>query len=194
MKHTAPTLIVAGLAALTAPVMHAQAQPAVPEQGFLCCNMRSDGAWISDGNYAESGKHLIPLGTPVRLLGYGRYRVHVDIGGVRQDLGNDYSRDLSMPQFAARYIVAMNPKDMLAGFEPKARSAIASARVTRGMTRAQVLMALGYPISSETPHLDARQWRYWLWSFSPFTVDFNADGQVTGVTTDADTLAKVFMD
>ena len=36
--------------------------------------------------------------------------------------------------------------------------------------RDQVIIALGYPISSETPHLDARTWRYWLWTFSPFDV------------------------
>ena len=36
--------------------------------GFLCCNMRSDGSWFSDSNYAENGKRVIPAGTPVNLL------------------------------------------------------------------------------------------------------------------------------
>ena len=42
--------------------------------GYLCCNMRSDGSWISDSNYAEGGKRVIPAGTPARVTGYGRYR------------------------------------------------------------------------------------------------------------------------
>ena len=41
-------------------------------EGYLCCNMRSDGSWISDSNYAEGGKRVIPAGTPVKVTGYGR--------------------------------------------------------------------------------------------------------------------------
>ena len=166
----------------------------VPETGFLCCNMRTDGRWISDINYAESGKHIVPFGTPIKFLGYGRYRVHVEIDGRRQAIGNDYSRDLKMDAFAARYIVPDNPRDRLASASPKIRKSIESARVTRGMTREQVLMAIGYPISSENPNLDVRHWRYWLWSFSPFTVSFNDQGRVSSVTTDADTLLKIFLE
>lgn len=61
---------------------------------FLCCNMRSDGAWISDINYDENGKRIIPAGTPIKVTGYGHYRVKVDINGKSQAIGNDYSRDL----------------------------------------------------------------------------------------------------
>ena len=170
------------------------AQPAPPEKGFLCCNMRTDGSWISDSNYAESGKRIIPLGTPVRFLGYGRFRVNIEIEGRRQSIGNDYSRDLSMEQFATRYIVPANPKEGFNNLDAKTRLAIETARVTRGMTREQVIAAIGYPISSETTHLDFRQWRYWLWTYSPYTVNFGEDGKVTSVTTDGETLLKVFLD
>jgi hypothetical protein len=37
--------------------------------------MRTDGSWISDINYAENGKRVIPLGTPLKATGYGRHRV-----------------------------------------------------------------------------------------------------------------------
>jgi hypothetical protein len=40
-------------ALLGAMSLPAAAQPAY--DGFLCCNMRTDGSWISDSNYAESG-------------------------------------------------------------------------------------------------------------------------------------------
>ena len=46
--------------------------------GYLCCNMRTDGSWISDINYDENGKTVIPAGTPVKVLGYGRHRVHIE--------------------------------------------------------------------------------------------------------------------
>lgn len=85
-----------------------------PEQmpeGWLCCNMRTDGAWISDINYKETHKTMIPLGTPVKVTGYGRYRVHTLMDGKRQDIGNDYSRDLDLSAFARRYVWAENPRE-----------------------------------------------------------------------------------
>lgn len=182
MKRWLPLLLLPAAAA-------ALAQPTY--EGFLCCNMRSDGAWISDSNYAESGKTTIPLGTPVKVTGYGRYRVFVEIAGKKQAIGNDYSRDIALPEFARRYVVTENPADKLAGYPSAVREAIQSSRVMRGMTREQVLMALGYPISSETPHLDGKLWKYWLWTFSPFDVHFGADGRVSDIQTDPETRAKV---
>jgi hypothetical protein len=165
----------------------------VPASGYLCCNMRTDGSWISDSNYAESGNQIIPAGTPVKYIGLGRYRVYVDIAGKRQAIGNDYSRDLSMDVFAKRYIVTEDPRPKIALYSPAIRTAIESARVTKGMTKDQVLMALGYPISSETPHLDVKQWKYWLGSFTPFVVDFDASDLVADVETDSATAATVLL-
>jgi hypothetical protein len=170
----------------------AAAQP--KPEGFLCCNMRSDGRWISDSNYLESGKYTVPLGTPVKTTDYGRYRVLVELGGQPQAIGNDYSRDIAMPEFARRYIVPDNPALKLAGYPQKLRDAITSSRVTRGMNREQVLMALGYPISSETPHLDARVWKYWLWTTQRFDVHFGEDGLVALVRTDPDTRQRVVLE
>lgn len=163
-------------------------------EGFLCCNMRTDGSWISDSNYMESGKTMIPFGTPVKHTGYGRFRVNLEINGKRQSIGNDYSRDLSMEAFARRYIVKDDPRAKVAAAPAKIRSAIESARVAKGMTREQVLISLGYPISSENPQLDAPMWRYWLGSFSPYVVYFDGSGHVTKVEADADTRPRVYVE
>jgi hypothetical protein len=179
----------AAMAALPLAVL-AQPQP----EGYLCCNMRTDGSWISDINYAEAGKRILPVGTPAKVTGYGRFRAHVDIAGSKQALGNDYSRDIEMGAFAQRYVVAEDPKSKLAGFAPKVREAITSARLLPGMTREQVLMAVGYPVSSENPTLDTRVWRFWLSSFSEFQVVFDANGRVKEITTDPQTRNLVVMD
>ncbi len=76
--------------ALTAALPQLAAAADAKFSGFLCCNMRSDGSWISDSNYAEDGKRVIPAGTPVQVTGYGRYRVNVLIDGKKQSIGNDY--------------------------------------------------------------------------------------------------------
>lgn len=168
----------------------AQAQ----DQAYLCCNLRSDGAWISDSNYAESGKYVVPFGTPVRVTGQGRYRVNVDVAGKAMTLGNDYSRDVAMDVFARKYIVPEDPRAVVANLPARFRRAIETARVTPGMSRGQVAMALGWPISSENPHLDARVWKYWLWTFSPFEVRFDDNGRVATVSADPDTRVRVFME
>lgn len=165
-----------------------------PANAYLCCNMRTDGSWISDSNYMESGKRIIAAGTPVKFLGLGRYRVYIEVDGKRQAIGNDYSRDIPMEAFARRYIVNEDPRPKISRASPKIRTAIRTARVTRGMSKDQVLMALGYPISSENPNLDVRRWRYWLWSFSPFAVQFDRSGLVSHVETDKETLHKVFLE
>jgi hypothetical protein len=175
----------AALAAVLA--LSALAHPALADDkyaGYLCCNMRTDGSWISDINYAEAGKTLIPAGTPVKVVGYGRQRVHVEIGGKKQAIGNDYSRDLKLDAFAKRYVVTDNPADKLAQYPKLIQDAIASARLTKGMSREQVLMSVGYPVSSENPNLDAKVWRYWLSSFAEFAVHFDDQGLVTDVVAD----------
>lgn len=179
--------------ALVALAPLAASAQALPEPGYLCCNLRTDGSWISDINYAESGKRIIPAGTPAKPTGYGRYRVYVELNGSKQAIGNDYSRDIDMAAFAKRYIVAEDPKQAMARMPAKVREAIESARVRPGMTRAQVLMAVGYPVSSENPNLDAKIWRYWLSSFAEFQVVFDGD-RVKEIVTDAQTRNLVVMD
>ena len=189
--RTSALAVAALLGALSLP---AAAQDRPTYNGFLCCNLRTDGSWISDSNYAESGKRIIPVGTPTRVTGYGRQRVNVLIDGKKQDIGNDYSRDLDLGAFARRYVVTEDPSARIAGFPPKIREAIKSARVTKGMTREQVAMAVGYPISSENPNLDAPIWRMWLGSFSEFQVLFDNAGRVRAVETDPQTRNLVVLD
>jgi hypothetical protein len=161
--------------------------------GFLCCNMRTDGSWISDINYDENGKRIIPVGTPVKVTGYGHYRVKVEINGKSQAIGNDYSRDLPLDVFAKRYVVAENPAPKIAAFPMKIQEAITTARIVIGMTREQVLMSVGYPVSSENHNLDDKTWRFWLSSFSEFRVTFDDSGHVIEVSGDADAKSKILM-
>lgn len=171
-------LVLSTLVLAAAPgALFAQAMP----EGFLCCNLRTDGKWISDINYTEKGKRMLPAGTPARVTGYGRYRVMAEIDGASQVLGNDYSRNLPLDQFAQRYVVAVNPQIRISTFDPRTREAIKTARLFNGMTREQVLMSVGYPISDETPNLDTPIWRYWLNQSEEFQVVFDAQGIVKEV-------------
>ena len=162
--------------------------------GFLCCNMRTDGAWISDINYDENGKKIIPAGTPIKVTGYGHYRVKVEINGKSQAIGNDYSRDLALDAFAKRYVVADDPAAKIAAYPRKIQDAIAHAQIVLGMTREQVLMSVGYPVSSENHNLEDKTWRFWLSSFQEFRVRFDDSGRVTNVEGDGDAKSKILLD
>lgn len=171
----------------------ANAQPTY--DGFLCCNLRADGSgWISDANYQEAGKKVVPVGTPVKLTGYGRQRIALDAGGQKLWIGNDYSRELALEPFAERYVVKSDPKTKLSSFPAKTQEAIKGMRVSKGMTKEQVLMSVGYPITSENPTLDAPIWRYWLNSFAPFTIMWDGQGRVKDIETDPQTRPMVVQD
>ena len=76
--------------------------------------------------------------------GYGRYRVKVEIDGKKQEIGDDYSRDLALDVFAKRYVVADDPTAKLATYPKKIEDAIARAKIVLGMTREQVLMSAAW--------------------------------------------------
>jgi hypothetical protein len=160
-------------------------------QGYLCCNLRTDGSWISDINYDENGKRVIAVGTPVTVLGQGRYRIRIEVEGKEQAIGNDYSRDMSLDDFAKRYVVTENPALKISSYPRKVQDAIGSGHLMLGMSREQVIMAVGYPVSSENHDLKSKFWRYWLSTFTKFTVKFDDQGRVTGLDTDPETKEKV---
>ncbi len=186
-------ILALGAALSTLLPLAATAQP--KPEGFLCCNLRTDGKWISDINYLEAGKRLVPMGTPAKVTGYGRYRVLVDLGdNTRQAIGNDYSRDIELGAFAQRYVVTEDPRQKLGAMPARQQEAINKAMLMPGMTRAQVLMSVGYPVSSENPSLDVRVWRFWLESFAEFQVMFDDAGLVKEISTDPRTLSLVVME
>lgn len=172
----------------------ASAGAAAQMPGFLCCNMRTDGSWISDINYLDAGKTMIPAGTPLTMNGYGKNRVHVLINGRKQDIGNDYSRSISLEAFAKRYVVAQDPLEKLRTYPKKIQDAIGSARLTRGMTREQVIMAVGYPVSDENPNLESKTWRYWLNSWGEFDAIFGDDGLLIKVEAETDIRPQVVLE
>jgi Putative peptidoglycan binding domain len=160
-------------------------------RGYLCCNLHAYKGWISDINYRHEGSRLLRAGTPIATLDAGRYSFGVRVAGQRFDLGNDYSRTLDATVFLRRYVTADDPRVQLAALDPQTRDAIEQLRVRAGMTPEQVRMAVGYPVASYTPHLNAGSWQYWLDRSSRFDVHFDANRRVRSVSGDRSVLARV---
>jgi len=152
-----------------------------PYEGFTCCNLLNDGGWINDIGYRGERKQLLPPGTPVKVTGYGRNRIEILVDGKKATIGNDYSRAVKIEDFAARYVLDKDPRPTLESYPAKVREAIAATRVMRGMTREQVLMAVGYPPAYYTPDLEAPLWRYWADSSSEYQLFWGANGRVDQV-------------
>ena len=114
-----------------------------------------------------------------------------EVDGKKQAIGNDYSRTVKMEDFALRYVIAQDPIAALSNASPKVREAVKNGRITRGMTRAQVLTAVGYPIASATPDLDAPLWRYWTSRSAEYQVFWGNDGRVERIFGAAATRALV---
>ncbi|BEP53773.1 outer membrane protein assembly factor BamE [Variovorax sp. KBS0712] len=194
VQRLAAAALLAATTILSATAVHAQ-RPSPPPgpltDGFLCCNMRTYGDSISDINYDEQGTSVVPVGTPARITAYDFRFFNLDLAGKPQRIKNDYSRNITLIDFAKRYVVTEDPKRKIASFPPAVGAAILAGKVMPGMTREQVLMALGYPVASENPSLDAPVWRYWRDSWSEFQVNFDAQGLVKDVAGNAVALSRV---
>jgi hypothetical protein len=180
------------LAALASPGA-ALAQKAQPYEGFLCCSMLSDGSWISDLNYDDGAKKIVPAGTPVKFTGFGRWRLLVQIDGKAVGIGNDYSRTMSMDVFAALYVPTHDPTAKLQAWPAKMREAILERKVMRGMTREQVAMALGHPVTSYNPDISKPLWQY-RFRAGDFQIFWTDDGKVDRLFGAPEVRAKVFIE
>jgi hypothetical protein len=171
----------------------ASAQVVVPKDGYLCCNLRLNGTWASDANSPRSGDRILKPGAKVIGLAYGSTQVDVEIDGTKISIGNDYSRNIPMDQFAKRWILPTNPATALATWTPRTQQAVKAGRVVNGMNRKQVLTSLGWPTATSTPNIDDPVWSYTASNGSAYKVVFNEAWLVKAVDTDAATKKLVVL-
>jgi hypothetical protein len=193
--HTSPASIAAlllvglaahGLLVCPAAVAADKTSDPLPRRGFTCCNLHHEADWINDGNYASLP--MIPVGSPATVENYGRQRANVEIDGKKMRLGHDYGREQeSLEQWVHKIIVDEDPKPKIAAFPLAIREAIGQGKVMVGMTREQVIMAVGYPLTSETPSLDSTLWRHWISSFGEYQLLWGSDGKIKEIAGDETT-------
>ena len=175
-------LVIGGCQSVAGPSLSANSRSDESQNlpaGFTCCNLHHEGDWISDSNYGSLP--MIPLGSPARVTGYGRYRVAVSIDGKPMRLGLDYGRAEKLDAFAVKLIVPEDPKKRLATYPPQIQNAITRGQITPGMTKEQVIMSVGYPLTNENPDLSQGVWRYWLSSLDEYQVSWDPTGRVKEV-------------
>ena len=187
-----------GMLALVA-IVAACKGPTVPspltgESRYLCCNMHYEKPEISDVNYLRGT--TIPFGTRVQILEVRRNTVKFQAAGHPPiELVLKYGKDqLSMDQYLSRIFVTEDPRLQLrpappppakgrkgskaprpAEKAPEVEKLIETGTVEPGMTREQVLMAIGYPPAHRTPSLDSPTWVYWQNRWATMEVVFDGN-------------------
>ena len=164
--------------------------PLASQFRYICCNLHYEKPEITDANYLR-GK-LIPLGTRVQILEVRKDSVKFEAAGYPAiTLAFKYgARNLTMDQYLDRIFLVDDPYARFPKLPPdgkqaaevdKTRRMIEDGTVSVGMTREQVLMAIGYPPADRTPALDAPTWKYWASRGDTFEIYFDGD-QVSRVS------------
>lgn len=156
-----------------------------PISGYTCCNLRSDGTWVSRANMQYGP--LVPAGTPVRIeQATGQHYFYGYLGGAYVGFRDDTARQREDAQaWLQTLVVSQNPQQQLAPWPPEVQAAVLTSRVRVGMTREQVRMSLSAPSPEDTRDLSGPIWRYWVVAEDiDETVDvhFGADGRVSALT------------
>jgi hypothetical protein len=143
------------LATKVDPEMAKQMEGAV----FTATNLRYSGDWISDSLLANYP--VVPVGSRIKIGEYGSNRVSVLINGRKMRMGVDFGRGKeTIQQFVARATAAEDPRNTVAAYPDKIRNAIGAGQVVLGMTKAQVLIAMGRPSANRFTSMSANEWVY----------------------------------
>lgn len=147
---------------------------------FTATNLRYDGDWISDAPWPHLP--IVPLGSRLKVLDYGRHRASVLIDGRKMRVGVDWARSqMTIQQMIERVTTKEDPRPQLAAMPEAVRNAIRAGRVIPGMTRAQILLALGRPRLDLTPDLEAQEWLYQIADSEEAFLVFDEGGRLKEV-------------
>jgi hypothetical protein len=145
--------------------------------GYTCCNLHFDKDRISDANWTHAP--MILAGAPIRVLSYGTNESQVEIDGKPFVIAHEYGRKQeNVEQFVRKLVVPSNPAQKIASWPEAVRNAVRTGTVVNGMTREQVIVAVGYPPTHRTPSLDMPVWNHWQSRAGRFEIYWGADGKI----------------
>jgi hypothetical protein len=151
--------------------------------GYTCCNLHYDADRISDANWRNLP--MIPAGATIRIVNYGFNTAVVEIDGKPIKIAHDYGRDQESLETYVRKLVAQeDPRARVASYSPEVREAIFRGVVIRGMTREQVLVAVGYPPTHRTFTLESNVWHPWASRHGRYEIHFDSQGTVERIVGD----------
>jgi len=152
------------------------ASPLAGTTRHLCCNLWYEKPKINDVGY-EVGTR-VPFGTRVQILEVFRSSVRFQPDGhppIELAYKVNPKGGLPFETYLERLFVEQDPRAKLKRVPKKTLQGIEDGTVEPGMTRDQVLMAVGYPPAHMTPSLESSAWRYWRNRWTHYVVYFQGD-------------------
>jgi hypothetical protein len=151
---------------------------------YTCCNLVfNQGRYASDANYAYGDGNIVGPGTRVRVVDASDDEVtfQPENGSSRFTLFFKFGTDhIAAREFFASVLVRDDPRAALAGAPPEVVAAVRRATIVPGMTRAQAIIARGYPPRHRTASLESDDWLYYRSAAMVEHVHF-VDGHVASV-------------
>ena len=138
------------------------ADPHVGQVFFLCCNLRYDPNKPEITDTIAARGTLIPFATRVEVRKVTKGSVQFDAPG-HPPITLVYehgSKALPFDRYLSRLFVTEDPRLKLKKVPARQVKLVEKATITPGMSRDQVLLAVGYPPADQTPSLDAAVWAY----------------------------------
>lgn len=135
---------------------------------------------LSDANY-QDGTAMLPPGTALTIDLVRRRGVAFSMPGYRFTLNQEFGVNEPFESYLNKVLLADDPTPAIASYPMAIQQAIHDSRVEVGMTKEQVLRAIGYPPTHETPSVAANDWTYWESRFRTFHVYFGSDGKVVSL-------------
>jgi len=125
------------------------------------------------------GVGMLPVCSPVTIdsVGSGSIRFRTQDGQSYTYVRSNHSR-IPIEEHVQHYFGAGCPD--VASMSAADQSGIRDGAVYEGMSKAGVLIALGYPPEHQTPSLDGDVWKYWKNRYDTFEVYF-VNGLVSGI-------------
>jgi hypothetical protein len=123
---------------------------------------------------------LLPVNSPLTFVKSGRNEILVTLPDGQEiviENVKDYSGEDLNGVFRRTLSTAQTD---LSQFSDAEKNAIEAGQAKVGMSKAAILIALGYPPKHQTPTLEGDSWRYWSSRYGTFIVRFE-DGRVVEI-------------
>jgi hypothetical protein len=123
-------------------------------------------------NYQQDG--LIPLCTKVRITAVTHRAMTFELvdGGRKYEYNFHDTLRQEIPKHLDQFFGKTCPRKQADSLGSIDRQGIKEGRALPGMTRAGVILAIGYPPEHATPSLDGSVWKYWRNRFATTLIHF----------------------
>jgi hypothetical protein len=149
--------------------------PLTGQYRYTCCNMRYEKPEITDVNYQQGA--ILPYGTRVQIVEVKKNAVRFQPDGHPEiTLVYRHGRKIyPFEQYLDRVFLTDDPRRSKKKISAKVAKQIEQGLVEPGMTKAEVLMAIGYPPAHRTASTESPIWTYWRNRWETYVVYFDGD-------------------